>query len=244
MAHNEERPGAIITGAGSGIGAAIARQLADSYTLVLTSRSPEPLRAIAEETGGTAVAGDITDPNTMVRCCDQSKNLRAVIANAGIMPIAPIATADPAHWRDTIDVNLGGLLNTVHGALAAMPEGGDVVLISSVAGRSAFPGAAVYSASKAAVNMFAEGLRGETAAAMKKGGPPIRVTTVLPGAVETSLTRSIRDPKVRAGTEAYYDSLEHVLRADDVATAVRFALEQPPHVCINELVIRPTGMVR
>lgn len=244
MEPNESSPALIITGATSGIGMAVARSLADQYALILTGRSNDVLHDLADELRAVAVPGDITDPETAARCCAATTDLRGVVANAGIMPIAPVVRADRQHWRDTVDVNLMGLLDTVHSAMAAMADGGDVVLISSVAGKAPFPGAAVYSATKAAVNAFAEGLRAETAADMKHGGPPIRVTTVLPGAVETNLTASIRDPQVREGTEAYYAGLPHVLSPDDVASAVRFALEQPPHVSINEIVIRPTGMVR
>jgi NADP-dependent 3-hydroxy acid dehydrogenase YdfG len=234
----------LITGASSGIGRAIARRCAATHRLVLTARNAEALDLLGDELGAKVVAGDIIDPSTMDRCLQAAGQLHGVVANAGIMPIAPLAQADLQDWHDTIDVNIRGVLNTVHGALSAMPDGGDVVLISSVAGRSAFPSAAVYSASKAAINMLAEGLRSETAAAMKHGGPPLRITTVLPGAVDTSLPDSIRHEDTRIGTKAYYEALPHVLSPDDVARAVAFALEQPEHVAINEIVIRPVGMAR
>jgi NADP-dependent 3-hydroxy acid dehydrogenase YdfG len=121
---------------------------------------------------------------------------------------------------------------------------GHIVNISSVAGRNVFPGAAVYSASKSALDALSAGLRAELAAEMKHGGPPIRVTTIAPGAVATDLTDSIRDADTRARTEAYYHSMRHLLTPDDVADAVCFAVEAPPHVCVSDIVIRPTEMVR
>ena len=218
--------------------------MAPTRRLVLTSRSEGPLQALADELAATAIAGDVTDPKTLARCVEAGEGFSGVVANAGIMPIAPIGQAGVDDWNDTVQVNLMGVLRTVHAVLPDFVDGGDVVVMSSVAGRSAFPSAAVYSATKAAVSMFAEGLRGETAAAMKHGGPAIRVTTVLPGAVDTALPASIRDDATRAGTEVYYRDLPQVLLAEDVAEAVAFALEQPRRVSINEIVIRPTGMVR
>ena len=238
----------LITGASSGIGRAIARRCAATHRLVLTARNGEALERLADELGAIAVAGDICDPRTMQRCLEAAGQLpctlHGVVANAGIMPIAPLDQAELQDWHDTIDVNVRGVLNTVHGAIKAMPHGGDIVLISSVAGRNAFGSASVYSASKAAINMLADGLRSETAAAMKHGGPPMRVTTVMPGAVDTALPESIRHADTRAGTKAYYDALPNVLSPDDVARAVAFALDQPEHVAINEIVIRPVGMAR
>ncbi len=237
----------IITGASSGIGHALAHRLAPSARLVLTARRGDQLQALCDTLPGdhAIVAGDIADPAVSMKCVDAAGDaLRGVIANAGTMPIAPVQTAALEHWHDTVRVNLEGTLNIVHGALAAMPDGGDVVLMSSVAGRGAFSAASVYGATKAAINSFAEALRAETAAAMKHGGPAIRVTTVLPGAVDTELPASIRDDATRAGTEAYYEGMTHVLSADDVADAVAWAMQRPAHVSINELVIRPTGMVR
>lgn len=214
---------------------------------MLTARRGERLRALAEELAGeiAVVEGDITDPATAQACLAAAGNtVGGIVANAGAMPIAPLASATLDDWIHTVDVNLKGVLHLVHAALRAMPAGGDIVLVSSVAGRVPFPSAAVYSATKAALNCMAEALRAETAAAMKHGGPPVRVTNILPGAVATELPVSIRDDATRAGTEGYYESLPHVLDPHDVAEAIAFALEQPPHVSINELVIRPTGMVR
>ena len=202
------------------------------------------MQALADALNATAVTGDITDEATLARCIEAADGFSGVVANAGIMPIAPICSSAIADWQDTVQVNLTGVLQTVHAVLPRLVDGGDVVLMSSVAAQCAFPSAAVYSATKAAVSMFAQGLRAETAAAMKHGGPAIRVTTVLPGAVDTALPASIRDEATRAGTEAYYRDLPHVLQPEDIAEAVAFALEQPTRVSINEIVIRPTGMVR
>jgi NADP-dependent 3-hydroxy acid dehydrogenase YdfG len=238
------RGAVLITGAASGIGRAIARRLAPTRTLVLTSRSEDRLQSLANELGAVAIAGDITCPETMTRCLGAAGTFSGVIANAGIMPIAPIGDALIEDWNSTVQVNVMGVLRAVHAILPRLTHGGDVVVVSSVAGQIAFPSAAVYSATKAAVSMFAQGLRGETAAAMKHGGPAIRVTTILPGAVDTSLTESIGHDATRQGTQKYYQDLPHVLEPNDVAQAVAFAMEQPQRVSINEIVIRPTGMAR
>ena len=237
----------LITGASSGIGAATARRLAGTRPLVLTARRAERLETLRNELDGPVaiVPGAIEASSTIAACIDAADGrLGGVIANAGVMPIAPVSSAALDDWRRTVDVNLTGVLHLTHAALQAMPDGGDVMFVSSVAGRTPFPGAAVYSATKAAINSFADALRGETAAATARGGPAIRVTTVLPGAVDTELTDSINDEAVRAGTRDYYDRLPHLLTPDDIAEAIAWVLDRPGHVSVNELVIRPTGMAR
>ena len=243
---------AIVTGGGSGIGQAVARRLAEAgHGVVLFGRRRAALEETAASIQGDCaiVPGDVRSPADLqaaVAAADRMGGATLLINNAGIMPIAPMAEGAGDDWRDTIEVNVLGALHAIEAVLPGMRarERGHIVNISSVAGRHVFPGAAVYSASKSALDAISEGLRAELAADMKRGGPPIRVTSIAPGAVATDLTGSIRHAATREGTEAYYRSMMHVLTPDDVADAVCFAVEAPPHVCISEIVIRPTEMVR
>jgi len=243
---------AIVTGAGSGIGAAIATRLAArGDTVILFGRRADRLEAVAKSINGTAIVnpGDVRsreDVQAAVARSEELGGLTHLVNNAGIMPIAPMKHANSDDWRDTLEVNVLGALHTIEAALPGMRSraSGHIVNISSVAGRNPFPGAAVYSASKAALDSLSEGLRAEAAADHKRGGPAIRVTTISPGAVTTNLTESIRDEQTRAGTEAYYDNMRAVLSPDDIANAVMYAVEQPPRVCVSEIVLRPTEMIR
>jgi NADP-dependent 3-hydroxy acid dehydrogenase YdfG len=243
---------AIVTGAGSGIGAAIAARLAArGDTVFLFGRREKWLKAVAASIDGNTIVhpGDVRNRDHVQAVVARAEELGGVthlVNNAGIMPIAPMKDANSTDWRDTLDVNVLGALHAIEAVLPGMRSraSGHIISISSVAGRSPFPGAAVYSASKAALDSLSEGLRAESAADHKRGGPSIRVTTIAPGAVTTNLTESIRDESARAGTEAYYDSMSAVLCPDDIANAVMYAIEQPPHVCVSEIVLRPTEMIR
>ncbi len=243
---------AIVTGAGSGIGRAVARLLAGAgAAVVLVGRRRDALEATAEASCGpcAVLVGDVREPQTgrsADAAADELGGASVLVNNAGIMPIAPMTEASLEDWRDTLDTNVFGPLQMIHAVLPGMRArgGGHIVNISSVAGRHAFPAAAVYSASKAAVDTIGAGLRAELAADMKRSGPPIRVTTIAPGAVTTDLVSSIRDEHTRAGTQAYYDAMSTPLTAEDVAEAVWYAIESPRHVCVSDIEIRPTEMSR
>lgn len=243
---------AIVTGAGTGIGAAIATRLAArGDTVLLFGRRAETLEAVAATLDGRAIVhpGDVRnrdDVQAVVARAEELGGVTHMINNAGIMPIAPMKDANSDDWRDTLEVNVLGALHAIEAVLPGMRAraSGHIINISSVAGRNPFPGAAVYSASKAALDSLSEGLRAEIAADHKHAGPSIRVTTIAPGAVSTNLTQSIRHEPTRADTEAYYDRMSAVLSPDDIASAVMYAVEQPPHVCVSEIVLRPTEMIR
>ncbi|MDP7070280.1 MAG: SDR family oxidoreductase [Phycisphaerales bacterium] len=243
---------AIVTGAGTGIGRAVAARLAErgSKVIMLGRRRNELEAAAADVQGEVRIhPGDVRCPEDLqsaVHAGDALGGVNLLINNAGIMPIAPASSASLEDWRDTVDVNVTGALNAIHAVLPGMQQrgGGHIVNISSVAGQHPFPSASVYSASKSALDAISEGLRAEFAAGMKHGGPRIRVTSIAPGAVLTDLTSSIRDEETRVGTEAYYEAMDQPLTAADVADAVLFAVEAPNHVCISNLTIRPTAMTR
>ena len=243
---------AIVTGAGSGIGRAVAIRLAAAGTgVVIVGRRRASLEATAAMMEGEVIIhpGDVRsaeDLNSAITAADSLGGVSILVNNAGIMPIAPMVTSSIDDWRDTLEVNVLGALQAIHSVLPGMRERGrgHIVNISSVAGRHPFPGAAVYSASKSALDAIGAGLRAELAADMKRGGPPIRVTTIAPGAVTTELVQSIRDEDARAGTAAYYDAMDAPLTPTDVADVVMYAIEAPAHVCICDLEIRPTEMIR
>ncbi len=156
------------------------------------------------------------------------------------MLLGGVEGADTEHWRRMVDVNLLGLLYCTHAALPLLREGGggDIVNVSSVAGRSANAGSAVYNLTKFGVTAFSEALRQE---ALHSG---IRVSCVEPGFVDTELQGHNTDPNVTKAIETMRERTGDVLTADDIARAVTYVLTQPPHVAINEVLVRPTGQQR
>jgi NADP-dependent 3-hydroxy acid dehydrogenase YdfG len=139
-----------------------------------------------------------------------------------------------------LDVNLWGLLVCTHAALPLIEQsgGGDIVNVSSVAGRRADAGAAVYNMTKFGVHGFSEALRQEALHAA------IRVTTVAPGFVETELQGHNRNPLVQQSMKRAREQIGDVLTAGDIADAVLYAVSRPAHVCVNEVVVRPTKQAR
>ena len=156
------------------------------------------------------------------------------------MLLGAVDGADTADWRRMLDVNLWGLLVCTHTALPliAGSGGGDVVNVSSVAGRRADAGAAVYNMTKFGVHAFSEALRQE---ALHAG---IRVTTVAPGFVETELQGHNRNPLVKQALSRSREQIGDVLAPSDIADAIVNAVSRPPHVCVNEIVVRPTMQAR
>ena len=155
------------------------------------------------------------------------------------MLLGPVEQADSEQWRTMINVNLLGLLYCTSAALPIMRAqgSGDIVNVSSVAGRFARAGNAVYAATKFAVGAFSEGLRNEVTEA------GIRVTLIEPGFVDTEL-QSHNEGEVLEAIEGMREQIGEVLRAQDIANGILYAVSQPPHVSINELLIRPTRQTR
>ncbi len=219
----------LITGASSGIGAATARRAAEAgYRLVLAARSKDKLDALAEELGGEeralAVAADVTsweDNEALVAAAvDAYGRLDVAFANAGFGAKRGWLEETPEHWRAMVLTNVLGAAYTVRAALPQLRETrGHVLLTGSVAGRVALPGS-LYSCTKWAVTAMAEAVRSEL------GDSGVRTTLVEPGAVETP----------------FFDNPgEGRLEADDVARAVLYAVSQPPHVDVNDVLIRPVS---
>jgi NADP-dependent 3-hydroxy acid dehydrogenase YdfG len=241
---------ALITGASSGIGEATAVAMArEGAAVALAARRKDRLDEIVERIegeGGTAAAieadvGDEKQARLAVAGAHQDLGgLDCLVNNAGVMLLGLVQGADTDEWRQMIDVNLLGLLYCTHAALPLMRDagGGDIVNISSVAGRHAGMGSAVYNMTKWGVTGFSEGLRQE---ALHLG---VRVSCVEPGFVTTELHGHNEDPMVVAEIDKMRESIGDLLEAEDIANAIVYTVSQPSHVGINEVLIRPTRQVR
>lgn len=237
----------MVTGASSGIGEATAGVLAAAgATVALGARRADRLRALAERLDGPSFARELdVGHEDQVQAFMQEVHRELggphiLVNNAGVMLLGPVTGADTGEWRRMIDVNLLGLLYCTHAALPMMAQvgGGHIVNVSSVAGRRADAGAAVYNMTKFGVHAFSEALRQEALHAN------IRVTTVAPGFVETELQSHNRNPVVQHATERARDEIGQVLSAEDVAAEIVHAVTRPAHVCVNEVVVRPTRQRR
>jgi NADP-dependent 3-hydroxy acid dehydrogenase YdfG len=237
---------AAVTGASSGIGEATARALsAAGASVALGARRADRLEALAESLEGAALVKevDVSDEGQardfVQAAHDELGGLHILVNNAGVMLLGPVLDADTGDWRRMIEVNLLGLLYCTHAAMPLMAEsGGDIVNLSSTAGRRADAGAAVYNMTKFGVHAFSEALRQE---ALHQG---IRVTVVAPGFVETELQGHNTNPLVRQAMERSREEIGEVLHADDIAEAIVHAVTRPAHVCVNEILVRPTRQAR
>ncbi|UYY81400.1 MULTISPECIES: SDR family oxidoreductase [unclassified Arthrobacter] len=231
---------AVITGASSGIGAATARALAaDGYRVALLARRADRIRALAEELGDGAIAieADVTDRGSLVAAAERVKaefgGTDVLVNNAGIMLLGPFSSDQQEDYRQMIEVNLIGAITATEVFLDQLRDGGgDLVNISSVAGRTARPGNGVYAATKWGINGWSESLRQELQ-------PGIRVTVIEPGAVATELPSHITHEQTRAGAEAMYSQV--TVTAEDIAEVIAFAVSRPSRLTINEILLRPAG---
>ena len=233
MSHQEpasasEKPVLLITGASSGIGAATARLAADRYRLVLAARRREALEDLAAELGGAgaaiAVACDVTEWDQVEALAQRALadfgRIDAVFANAGFGGPRGFLNDTVEHWREMVLTNVYGAALTLRATIPALKETrGHLLLTSSVAGRRALPGS-LYSCTKHAVTAMGEAARQDL------NGSGVRVTLIEPGMVDTP----------------FFDNRPaDALHEDDIARGVMYALEQPPHVDVNEILIRPIG---
>jgi NADP-dependent 3-hydroxy acid dehydrogenase YdfG len=234
----------VVTGASSGIGEATARLLAQrGCNVVLAARREERLRDLAAELGegALAVPTDVTDPaaceRLVSRAVEEFGSVDVLVANAGLGLPGSIPDGDPEDWRRMFEVNVLGVLYATRAAVRHMLDrgSGDVVLVSSLSGRRV-PGAdgTVYAATKHALTAVAEGLRMDVSA---RG---VRVINVEPGLVRTEFPESTAPSAEEFYAEKDYSPLD----AGDVAAAVLYAVEQPPHVSISEIIVRPTEQLK
>jgi NADP-dependent 3-hydroxy acid dehydrogenase YdfG len=240
VSSHDTRPVAVITGASSGIGAATARALTSHcYQVVLLARRVERLKQLAGELGSAAlaIAADVTDRDALLSAADQVRRdlgrVDVLVNNAGVMLLGPFGTEQRAEARRMVEVNLLGAMTATEVFLPLLRDGGgDLVNISSVAGRTARAGNAAYAATKWGLNGWSEALRQELQ-------PDIRVTVIEPGAVATELTDHITDPGVKQNTEQFYAQL--AITAADVAEVIVFAVTRPRRMTLNEILLRPTA---
>jgi NADP-dependent 3-hydroxy acid dehydrogenase YdfG len=215
----------LITGASSGIGEATARRAAEAgYRLVLAARSTEKLQALAEELGGLPVTCDVTEweqQEAMVeRAMSEYGRIDVAFANAGFGLGRSFKSETPERWREMVLTNVYGVALTIRACMDALVETkGHLLLTSSLAGRRPVPGS-LYSATKWAVTAMGEGAR------LELNGTGVRVTLIEPGMTDTP----------------FFDERPvGMLEADDIARAVMFAVSQPPHVDVSEILVRGTA---
>lgn len=232
----------VITGASSGFGMEAAKLLVRHGSKVtLGARREDRLSELCNELGENAIYSvtDVTnqdDVEKLIRCSIENfGGIDALVNNAGIMPLSLLKSGRVDEWDEMIEVNIKGVLYGTHAVFNHfLDQGfGKIINISSVAGKKVAKGTSVYSGTKFAVDAISEGARLESAGV-------IQVTCIFPGAFQTELGKSIKDDAV---IEIFKEQdLAGIARpAEEVAQAIKYALEQDPGVAINEIVIRPTA---
>ncbi len=240
---------AIITGASSGIGKATAHALVkEDFAVILSARSLDKLNDLKSDLlskghKAIAVKADVTKRNDMKKVAkvalDEFGQIDVLVNNAGIMPLSFMKNLHEEEWEQTIDVNIKGVMNSIAAVLPAMMEqkNGHIVNISSIAGISVFPSAAVYCGTKYAVEAITEGIRLELTVPYN-----IRATSIRPGGVDTNLMSTITDKEVFAAFEPMLESVKF-LDSDDIAQAIAYAVKQHPNVSIDHVCVRPSNQL-
>ncbi|MFQ6230301.1 SDR family oxidoreductase [Nocardia sp. NPDC002869] len=218
---------ALITGAGRGLGAAVARELAPDHRLLLGARTPAGLESIlAELPGATGWPVELTDYPAVAAATAPIDRLDVLVHNAGIADLGTIAESSVRQWRETLEANLIAVAELTRLLLPALrTAGGHVVLVNSGAGLRANAGWASYAASKFGLRAFGDALRLEE--------PSLRVTSIHPGRIDTDMQRAIV-----AGEGRAYEP-EQFLRPETVARAIRTAIDTPRDAHPTEIVLRP-----
>ena len=230
---------AVITGASSGIGEATARALAaDGHQVALLARRADRIQALADELGNGAIAieADVTDRDSIVAAAERVQQelggADILVNNAGVMLTAPFTSDQREEHRRMVETNLLGAMTATEVFLDQLRAngGGDLVNISSVAGRVAPAGFAAYAATKWGINGWSEALRVELQ-------PDIRVMVIEPGAIATELSDHITHADSKRAAKEYLDM---ALPPHDIADVIAFAVSRPQRVTLNEILVRPT----
>ena len=230
----------VITGASSGIGAAMAKAFsAKGHPLLLLARRVEPMQALALE-NCLCISVDVTNgeaiKSAIAVAVEQFGPVGGLINNAGVMLLGQADIQDPAEWVSMLNINVMGVLNGIHAVLADMKarKTGTIINVSSVAGRKTFPNHAAYCATKFAVHALTENIREEVAM------DDVRLVTIAPGAVETELLSHTTSDEIKAGYADWKEHMGGVVAPETIAEAALFAYEQPQSVCVREIVLAAT----
>ncbi|HEX4721820.1 MAG TPA: SDR family oxidoreductase [Pseudonocardiaceae bacterium] len=230
-----QRPVAVVTGASSGIGEATARHLAkDGFHVVLGARRMDRLARIADEIDGTALALDVTDPDSVTAFAAAVPAARVLVNNAGgARGAEPVASADEAHWRWMWEANVLGTLRVTKALLPTLIDSGDghVLTVTSIAAYEVYDGGAGYTSAKHAESALHRTLRGEHL------GQPVRFTEILPGMVDTEFSLVRFDGDADRAASVYRGLTP--LTAQDVAEVIGFAVSRPSHVNLDSIVLKP-----
>lgn len=231
----------VITGASSGIGAAIAKRFSEAgYPLLLVARRVEKIAALGLPNTICAKV-DVTEEGALAKAVKQAEEkfgpVDCLVNNAGVMLLGQIDTQDPAEWKRMFDVNVLGLLTAMQSVLSDMKarNGGSVINVSSVAGKKSFPNHAAYVGTKFAVSAISENVREEVADCN------VRIMSICPGAVETELLGHTTSDEIKAGYQQWKQEIGGALQADDIARTALFMYSQPQNVNIRDVVIAPTA---
>ncbi|RYU13367.1 SDR family oxidoreductase [Nocardioides iriomotensis] len=231
-------PTAVVTGASSGIGAATARRLAaEGFHVWCAARREDRIQGLAAEIGGTAIRCDVTDEAQVAALAEAvGPRLDVLVNNAGgAFGADPVATADADQWRRMYEVNVIGLMQVTKALLPALIASGAGVIVNvgSTAGRIAYEGGAGYTAAKHGTQVVTETLR------LELWDQPVRISEIAPGMVKTEEFASVRFDGDEDKAEAVYAGVAEPLVAEDIADAIGWVVTRPPHVNVDELVIRP-----
>lgn len=226
---------AVVTGASSGIGEATARTLAGlGFHVVCVARREDRIKALAEEIGGTATVADVTDPDAVDALAASLDRVDVLINNAGgAKGSEPVADADLDHWRWMWETNVLGTLRVTRALLPKLVDSGDglIVTVTSIAAFEIYDGGAGYTSAKHAQSALHRTLRGELL------GKPVRLTEIAPGMVETEFS-VVRFGGDKDKADALYKGLTPLV-ASDIAEVIGFVASRPPHVDLDQIVIRP-----
>jgi NADP-dependent 3-hydroxy acid dehydrogenase YdfG len=226
---------AVVTGASAGIGAATARTLAaQGFHVVAVARRADRINALAAEIRGTAIVADVTDDAAIDALAEGLNRVDVLVNNAGgAKGLAPVADADLEHWRWMWETNVLGTLRVTRALLPKLIDSGDglIVTVTSIAALETYDNGSGYTAAKHAQGALHRTLRGELL------GKPVRLTEIAPGAVETEFSL-VRFDGDRERADAVYAGITP-LTPGDVAEVIGFVASRPPHVDLDQIVIRP-----
>src|SRR4051794_3065461 len=229
---------AVVTGASSGIGAATARRLADAgHHVFCAARRTDRIERLAAEIGGTPVACDVTSEESVAALAETvGERLDLLVNNAGgAFGAGPVAAADSDDWRRMYEVNVIGLVQVTRALLPALVASGAgaILNVGSTAGRIAYEGGGGDTAAKHGTQVVPETLR------LELWDQPVRVMEIAPGMVRTDEFALVRFDGDQEKADAVYAGVAEPLTADDIADAITWMVTRPPHVNVDELVVRP-----